>query len=48
MPDRSQDDPTNADMPYHQAWLMNADGTRSTTWESCDCSTGHDHDGRQA
>ena len=44
----SEDDPENKDMPYHQAWLMNADGTRSSTWIPCTCSIGADHDGPRA
>jgi hypothetical protein len=44
-PKRDTHDNEGAD--YHQAWVMNGDGTRSTTWVACRCSKGADHDGAQ-
>lgn len=35
----------NEGLDYHQEWVMNADATRTTTWTSCTCRLGRDHDG---
>jgi len=38
----------NEGIKYHMAYVMNADGTRSSTWVSCYCSAaqpGGSHDG---
>ncbi len=44
----SKDSHDNEGVDYHPSWVMNNDGTRSSTWVSCHCSAaqpgsdGHD------